>query len=273
MNDKARRYQGEIGTLTKIAWLLIGFGIFAVVYGYLAFVGKTPPNNVDRNELALLGNFLQGAVASVWSLAAFIFIYVAFLGQQQQLEETREQLIKQDAVARQQRFENSFFELLRLHHNLVDEIRETDFKGETVHGRSCFSILYNRLGQSWQTYARSPGSDLEKIQRAYAEFYASHQAQVGHYFRNLYHIVRFVDESAPESNARYAKLVRAQLSSAEVLLLFYNGVSSLGYAKFKPLIEKYALLEQIPNKQLLDVNHYGGLYSLEAFQDQTNRFA
>src|SRR5437763_11034680 len=112
------KFRRRIAVLTKIAWLLIGLGTFAFAYGYLAFIGKTSPTHVDRNDLALFGNFLQGAVASVWSLAAFIFIYVAFLGQQQQLEETREQLTKQDVVARQQRFENSFFALLRLHHNL-----------------------------------------------------------------------------------------------------------------------------------------------------------
>jgi hypothetical protein len=62
------------------------------LYGYSAFIGTKLPTNIDRSDLAAFGNFLQGAVVSVWSLAAFLFIYVAFLGQQEELEQTETKL-------------------------------------------------------------------------------------------------------------------------------------------------------------------------------------
>src|SRR5215213_5051365 len=41
----------------------------------------------------------------------------------------------------------------------------------------------------------------------------------------------------------YTNLVRAQLSSYEIALTFYNCLSEMGREKFKPLVERYALLK------------------------------
>ena len=46
------------------------------------------------------------------------------------------------------------------------------------------------------------------------------------------------------------QVIRAQLSSYELLLLFYNCHSSLGKKKFSPLIVKYALLENMSQDNL-----------------------
>lgn len=43
----------------------------------------------------------------------------------------------------------------------------------------------------------------------------------------------------------YASIVRATLSQYELVLLFYNCLSSNGKEKFKPLIEKYAIFNNL----------------------------
>ncbi len=83
---------------------------------------------------------------------------------------------------------------------------------------------------------------------AYERLYREHQDPLSHYFRNLYHVIKFIDkskESLPDKDF-YTHLVRAQLSTHEHLLLFYNASSRYGSEKFKPLVEKYALLENMP---------------------------
>src|SRR5436309_12335459 len=88
--------------LGGLAWLLIIFGIVAALYGYSAFIGKKSLVDIDRNLLAAFGNYLQGAVASVWSLAAFLFIFVAFLGQQEEMQHSRTEAATQQKIAAQQ---------------------------------------------------------------------------------------------------------------------------------------------------------------------------
>jgi hypothetical protein len=256
--------------LQFIAFILIAFGVFAFWYGYSAFIQK-PLANVDRSDLAALGNFLQGAVASVWSLAAFLFILVAFLGQQEELEHSRNQAAIQEKIAAQQRFENSFFSLLRLHRTIVDRVNAVRRRdNQPVGGSEAFGILCNDLGTAWLSAGNGHVNALDRIDKAYISFYQYSEPEIGHYFRTLYHIVRFVDQSSMSDQEKrdYEKFLRAQISSFELLLLFYNGLSSFGRRKFKPLIEKYALLEQVPKSRLLDPNHKE-LYEPEAFQDRT----
>jgi len=75
--------------------------------------------------------------------------------------------------------------------------------------------------------------------------------------RFTYHIVALIDRQFPqENNAKIAKknsqsyqyirLLRAQLSDDELLIIALNCVVSKGYGKFRPLVEKYALLHNLP---------------------------
>ena len=108
----------------------------------------------------------------------------------------------------------------------------------------------------------------------YSRLFNVYQAGLGHYFRTLYHVIKFVDESdalklenadADKKNRRrYTSLVRAQLSAFELELLFYNGISPYG-EKFKPLIEKYGLLENFNTELLLSPVHEN-FYAKIAFE-------
>jgi hypothetical protein len=165
-----------------------------------------------------------------------------------------------------QGFENKFFQLLRFHHDIVDAIQTRRLQGVgkiplsqeptyvNISGRSVFPMLYN-------DFVRDYGAEFEKNRHApldrladetYLGFYKRHQDTLGHYFRNLYHLIKFVDNSSldPSEKAFYTHLVRAQLSSDELLLLFYNCHSPLGKEKFYPLIVKYALLENMSQDNL-----------------------
>lgn len=61
--------------------------------------------------------------------------------------------------------------------------------------------------------------------------FQGHMSRLGHYYRNLFQIVKFV-VSQPDTvivdKKEYLKTLRAQLSSHEQLLLYYNGLSILG---------------------------------------------
>lgn len=55
-----------------------------------------------------------------------------------------------------------------------------------------------------------------------------------------------------EEKYGYVSFLRPLLSNYEISVLFYNGLSSRGVEKFKPLIEKYALFNNIDDKLLVD---------------------
>lgn len=79
-----------------------------------------------------------------------------------------------------------------------------------------------------------------------------HTSKLSHYVRNLFQIVKYIDEQDEKvipykTKFQYAGTLRAQLSTHEQLLLFYNAISVLG----KPwidngLMEKYCVIKSIP---------------------------
>src|SRR5258707_42283 len=76
----------QITWLRRAAWFTVILGFGAAGWG-LFKIGHVSPE-----QLSQLGSYLQGSVASLWSLAAFLFVYVAFLGQKQQLLLQHEEL-------------------------------------------------------------------------------------------------------------------------------------------------------------------------------------
>lgn len=292
-----------------LAWILVVAGVGIGLYGVNLSVG--PAYSLDE-----IGEFVGGTAGSLWALAGLFFIYAAFVGQQeelvyqrvelrstrQELEFQRDDLAKQQQLqneqARKQIFESTFFQLLRLHSDIVHRIRYEDVdiqsvddarpQSDRLSGREAFRAFYDRYNQSYrhrisimaQDGEYEPDSaesndlgygDLRQaVVHAYDDFYVHVQSGLGHYFRNLYQMVKFVDSSSAslEERESYMSFIRAQLSSYELLLLFYKGLSDYGRRNFKPLIERYALLENMPKDLLIEERHKE-LYSGDAFGANT----
>ncbi|MCS3552335.1 MULTISPECIES: putative phage abortive infection protein [unclassified Sphingobacterium] len=90
------------------------------------------------------------------------------------------------------------------------------------------------------------------------KFYGGHQFRLSHYFRNLYQIYNLISSEkslSEEQKMSYARIVRSQLSTYELYLLFYNSVSSLGWSwefaniddSSKCFITRYGILKNIPD--------------------------
>ena len=232
-------------------------------------------NAPNLQDLANYGSYLQGAVASLWALAGVFLIVVAFLAQTRQLrqqdaelENQQEQFRLQQESSTRQSFENLFFQLLNLQSKVATEFRvvlETDEAGA-----ASFKPLYGRLKNAFtqkafaefqlanKTKGNQPPLETQRefAIAQYLIFYKPFQAELGHYFRNLYHIFKFIKSSGfdHKEQRRYSSLARAQLSPYELTLLFYNCISPLG-DKFKLLIEEFGLLENLEKELLLAPEH------------------
>ncbi len=183
----------------------------------------------------------------------------------EEVEGSKKALELQASILQKQNFEGTFFQLLSLYNEIVDSM---DINDKT--GRDCFEYLFKELKKIMPKHSvtyydstkfTSPmggisidqrklntlideQSFLQKdLSKAYLEFYSKNHNEIGHYFRVLYNVMKFIENNAPEDEAKmYSNLVRAQLSTYELPLIFYNCLSDEG-EKFKPLIEKYSLLK------------------------------
>jgi len=262
----------------EIGWKIPTFIVLAVII-FWALSGVILYSYDQR------GTFgdMFGAINSLFSGLAFAGVIFAIILQKRELSLQRKELeLTRDELKGQkkemelqnktllkQSFENTFFQLLNLQQDIINSIDLVDRNNQNAvtTGRDCIKVFYERLQKRWKLNQSedNDGTELERINKVYLNFYEDHQAEIGHYFRSIYHIIKLVDESTVENKRLYTNLVRAQLSSYELSLLFYNCLSDLGKENFKPYIEKYALFKNLPKNLLLNPHEHEGLYADSAF--------
>jgi len=162
--------ESKVKTYTNWAWGFVWTGVGLSIFSVCFYLSKHKDGEFGLN---LLGDFLGGSVASVWALAGLFLIYVAFLGQKQQLlnqqleimysqlevKYTRlelagqkEQMILQNQTLLNQRFENTFFQLLTLFNSIINslDLREKNSNTIIATGRDCFKSFNTYLNEVCQ---------------------------------------------------------------------------------------------------------------------------
>jgi hypothetical protein len=273
LSAKRKTLDRRVVILSWMVGFLVLVGLIVAGYGLIIYQPLIRGQN-DVSNLTNLGTFFQGAVASIWALAGVILIYVAFLGQKQQLinqqeelkqnreeleatrkemQEQKIQMQRQNETMMLQRFESGFFELLRFHSGLIDTLKH-NFSTVIYHGRDCFKLPLSTIYAIYSKNNTSePKPELEEICE---KIFDQHQEMMGHYLLNLLSIFQFIEDSDLHDlkKRRYAKIVRSQLSLIEKKILFYYGITKKG-KEYWSIIIKYNLINDIPQGSLPDPHH------------------
>ena len=160
--------------------------------------------------------------------------------------------------------------MIRLHHDIIKDLDLRQNGVVTASGRDCFRVFYNRFRTLYNKAVETDA--LEKIETAYGAFYKKYSHEVGHYFRNLYRILRFVHESDAADKTKYTAILRAQLSSYELLLMYYGTLHPVG-KNLKPLAETYALFDNLEPQLLFNYAVEVPLFDLAAWGGQADTVA
>jgi hypothetical protein len=257
------------GFLDQYAWL--GFPmIFLVWFGYGFLQGESPKDpSYDRLNTLFSGLAFWGVIWAILLQKSELIL------QREELQMTRQEvhgqkveLAAQNLTLRQQRFENTFFSLLNLFSGIISSMEIIDSRS-SFKGRDCFTLLYSELQREYVNIQHNtPSTDYKaSCIAAYDAFANYRQVVVGHYFRTFYNIVKFVDRSPIEDKQTYINILRAQLSSSELNLLFYNCLSNYGSEKFTHYVERFGLLENMMLSNLIRHDHKC-LYKESAFKSQ-----
>ncbi|MBW4788829.1 hypothetical protein BVZ31_04705 [Alcaligenes faecalis] len=235
---------------------------FAIAALLLVFVVNV--FTIGKSSFGEWGDFFGGVLNPLFTLLTFAGVLITIVLQQTELRESRAEMRRSaDALQEQarglqrQNFESTFFQMLSVHTSLVGAIDLINEEGRITQGRDCFNVFYTRLNKIYrEQLGKANGKDTDKnvLRLSYKLFWKTHQVELGHYFRYLYNIVRFVKES-PYSDGPYIRLLRAQLSDQETLLLFYNCVASEHGERFQALVEEFSLLDNMPQIRLLKKEH------------------
>jgi hypothetical protein len=258
-------YEGSIEFYKK-------FGGALILIGAIVMIGGIIPFHCGNQTLNLYGDFIGGAVSSLWGLAGLIFIYIAFLRQSQQVitqqlelkysqfeqKATRFEFEKQNETMHQQQFENSFFKLIDNYRKLSDDFVIESSAGKHISGKKYFEYLAkSELSEKkYKRYIETVHSTLNtsEIENSKFYFYGDvysqmlnvHQSYLRPWLRSIEIILHYVDSSTLVSNEGkplYISILRSQLSPYEMFIIGLDIMFSIiGYVRYQPLVHKYRLL-------------------------------
>ena len=196
----------------------------------------------------------------------------------EELRGQREQLEAQSETLQLQRFENTFFELQRVHIDIVSGI---EFQRHIIEvATSLQRILVQRFGHKFgiggpellsnlsQAQQDSGSSKADFVQELLDKALAG-DLKVKRCMRQLFHLIGFVDETEVANRERYVSFIEAQLNPEAIVAILYSGLTAYG-EEYKSLIEKYGLLESLPERPSSDFEGWcrEGLYAQGAFGER-----
>ena len=211
----------------------------------------------DTNLLGTFGDFLGGILGAVFSLVSCVLLVKTLTLQQAESRANYKEL-------ELQRFNNIFFELLRLYQKDIAELSSSCIEHRSVNiseskyiNNDYFFVEKMEFQKRFNCDSSVPIQDIaEEARKAYTEFYLSNSS-VAHCYRSLYRIYCIIEDASIEEydKKEYLKILRAQLTESELFFLRYNSISFYGQ-KFKKYLNKYNVLKHLPICDLIEFKKY-----------------
>lgn len=254
----------------------------AVIWHF--WVGSDIPHiSISNSQTAAywgqIGDFIGGMLNPLLSFVALMAVLYSVRMQRKELRLAREEAQENFQVQVQQRqnferqnFEAVFFRLLDIHTRLANEVKisgSTDFRNSSARnlhiGRDAFKYAFRTL---FGTRANKASEYIVHVKERVKYFDDHYSDNLAHYFRNFYQILKHVDSfgidplklsrrysfaavrqfvSQYRAQRNYANMLRAQLDSAELGVLFFNCLTIKG-AGLKYYVERYSMLKHFDKK-------------------------
>lgn len=248
-------------------WFYITIGFLFITISFFFFKWNHPIEFCDNkytidNELfGAYGDFVGGVLGSIFTLVSILLVIKTFKEQQKVSSQNEEEL-------KIQRFNDLFFELLRLYQSEVSELcgqkkyseystrrtEDEDFMQQEIkyNDKDFFDIERKYIQKKYRN-RKSYEKNRKDAVSYYMLFYIENSTKIGAYFRTLYRIYDLIDNSDLQeaSKKNYLKIMRAQLTDSELFFIRYNAMTYYGN-NFIRYINKYHILKHLPAFELLE---------------------
>ncbi|QZD93188.1 putative phage abortive infection protein [Qipengyuania xiapuensis] len=230
-------------------WIGPAVGLFLVTI----LVGILAASFIDGafSTLGEFGDFVGGLANPLLALMGYLALLYTIKVQtrelelsRKELELTREELDRsataleeQVATSERQRLSQSFFDLFEMYKSVVSEI-SYGMGDSRVVGKAAFEKFI--FGFSPSGFDSNKTWSIERVQRAHD----GQNARLGNYFRIIYRLLSFLNENGNDAEF-FADMFRAQLTTAELHLLFFNCVSDVG-SPMQKYAAKFELFDNMP---------------------------
>lgn len=273
--------KNKVKVPTLWLWATVISAVLIATFAYFKYRSAFPGGIIKDHALwGQAGDFFGGVLNPAFALLSLTALLYTIHLQRVDLVESRRQLTKaanaqtkSERALSKQVFENAFFQLLEKKTEVLRDVLidpnikiwpDSSFTGDT--GAKALEAVISMIN-----YQAS--QDNCNIKTAYEVVYLSYKKNLAHYFRAVYHIFAFIDNSRLKNKDKfeYASIARAYLSVTELVVLFYNGYLGKQSEKMVLLVNKYRLFKHMVKEDLIDMNHIGDkIYDCSAFSSEAS---
>lgn len=255
-----RNYQVDGGnTNGPTARILIVIGAVGLLVGLFAlftYIAQFGLPTFSREVAGQFGDYFGGLLNPVLAFLGLIALLYTIHIQINELHLTRIEMRQSaDALKQQvdtmnvQRFEGTFFHLLKVYQDTVAAM-EIEVDGDKHSGKLCFRVLREKwFDGGLNKLSRGDYQDVrEGLKEEFGEFYREYEYLLSHYFRTTYNILSLLsiekkdNKNISVSFENYRNLFRAQLSPDEMALLFYDSMHPDFGSGLKRLLDEFDIL-------------------------------
>jgi hypothetical protein len=189
--------------------------ISIAVIGFYFYQFAKEPLSVNSGAWGQFGDYLGGTLNPVFGFLSLVVLLLVYIQNKKELEDTKNVLDKQSKTMEIQRFEQTFFSLLRLYDETVAE-----FKFGTRHGRIA---LRERMG--------------------FSDFLENNEFISKRHTKIIIRIIEFLDHANIDNKLLYSGLLRDSFMNEELVLFCREIMKVPEYDKTFKLLYKYNIFE------------------------------
>lgn len=268
MMDFIKKYWAGFIVILCCMICFLAIKYYFMQFGEFGFSTKTA-------NWGIFGDYIGGIIGTILSFFSIILIYATYKNQ-----------VSSSIL---QQFETTFFNLLNNQREILKSLSGMVHNGRPDDSYDTFcsddyisaiaDVLDNQFDKKIEPgdsiFGDSPKHPIlntkeenEKIiNEVYSSIYKGKESELGHYFRHLYHIIKYVHESNIRNNKKYVDIIQAQMSDDELYVTFYNCISKYGKEKFLPIIETYSFLENVRQRGSKFEKHCKQFYPNTKFKE------
>ena len=262
-------------------------GAYFYHYHSIIFLGK----DKILDNLGVAGDFLAGTLNPIFAFLSFCLLLITINLQGKELKKSTKELKKSSKALKKQskslkiqNFENTFFNMISLHNEIVNssslsmlkkyfelipeavqsfrlnqiipEERKKYFykigdlkvniqEDKEYNGRKTLYQLFKILNQFIKDNIKQNDNNPIGL---YNAFHSEYSQIINHYFRNIYHILKIIEEEDDfdiDKKKYYTNILRAQISNYELALIFMNAIYKEEDSKLFPLLVEFEFMEPL----------------------------
>lgn len=266
----------------KLLWGIIIFScIIAIVYLIMVMLHREYDTHlpVDDSLFGTYGDFIGGVIGTIVAFYSAYLLVRTFENQ----ADTNDSVVEANKAAisasqiegylsQMERFDNMFNSFLSSYFKVIDSYNYEN-RGIVLSGRNAFekivdTFIEKDFSNNFEYQRRSYAAVQE-----YADFYAQERTHLSVHLRLLYLTMSFIanSELEEEDKVKYAKLIRGQMSDAEMIIVRYNCCSDYD-VKMREYCNMFNLTKHAPIMHLLEFRSYYKLIKKKVEDNQSENF-